>query len=162
MEKRRLLLVVMLLATSGVVLAAGSDAEGEDSPRKGRAGRARSYVFKKTRTGWQAAAHFVTWPARKLAKAPVADDLRATVGEAEEEAEVTISKASLDAFMERYERFVRRVHFGITAGLAVALVYTARNKKVQEGVKGLVRRVRSIRLRKKTPEKKTDASAISA
>jgi hypothetical protein len=162
MEKRRLLLVVMLLATSGAAWAGDSD--NESGTKKGRGARIRSRVSKKAKGGLHAIVRVATWPARVLTRTRPVNQFEVSLQSTCEDVEdgVTVSKKAIDCLLEQYGKLERKLLYGTTVGLAVALIYTARNKKVQDGVKGLLRRVRSFGFRKKTPEKKTDATTIEA
>jgi hypothetical protein len=161
MEKRRLLLVVMLLATSGAIFAGSDD---ESGTKKGRGARFKSGMSKKAKGGWHATIRFVTWPARFLTRTrPVNQfevSLQPTTHEGDEDA-VTVSQKAIDSLLEQYAKLERKLLYGTTVGLAVALILTARNKKVQEGVKKLVRGVRSIRFRKQTPRTQTPVDSAA-
>ena len=144
--------MVMLLATSGAMLAMG-EGGGEAGAEVKLSAYKRS---KKTaRRGWHAMVRFGTWPARKLARTPKTPPCCAT---SEELVATQKEKELLDAIYE-WKRFGNRVHLCVTIGLAAALIQTARNQKVQDGVKRLIRGVRSLR-RKKAPEKRTDGTRI--
>jgi len=145
MEKRRLLLVVMLLVTSGAALAMDG---GEEPAKPKRSQRLKA----KTKKGWHATIRFVTAPARWFHRTRPADEFTvdlSTVPAAEDET-IEVKQSTLEDLLEQYDRVERRLLYGTTIALTAALIYTARNQRVQEAARGLVRRVRSLRLRKRT------------
>jgi hypothetical protein len=64
----------------------------------------------------------------------------------------------LPCTQENDSKYVALAHTGVTIALGIALYKTAKSKTVQEGIKGFLRRVRSLRLRKRTDAKEITAS----
>lgn len=173
MEKRRLLLVVMLLATSGAALAMEDD-EGVETTRLGRKA--------KFKIGWERKAREHRWfPSLfKNTRASLEFQLEEAktqlhegtyVGAACEVATAPFWAAwdtTLVDFCPCLSKFTLantlNIGTGVALGVTGTLAYKAwKNKgKASEGVKKLLKGIRSFSFRNKTLEKKTDASAIEA
>lgn len=172
MEKRRLLLVVMLLATSGAALAMdgveeGGTGEGDQTPRGNVFKRGAHKGAKRTRGFFVKIgnAFSVRWHRSRTAIG------EGNYGTAALEAAAAPGNAFLDMSLSDFmpclqaspSKWVALGHTGVTIGLGVALYKTVKSEKVQDRAKKLMQGIRrTLSFRKKTPEKKTDASVIEA
>ncbi len=156
MEKRRLLLVVMLLATSGAVLATGSDDEGSSS--HSRSDRAK-HAMGAPKRGFKFVWKWVRRPGRRAVELVVDTSVQDVC-----EAAYCYKPSKTFTFLKDNKSCIMQsVHAGVTVALAVALYQTLTSEPVQDRAKKLMQGIRrGLSFRKKTPEKKTDASAISA
>lgn len=185
MEKRRLLLVVMLLATSGAALASGSEDEGGAGTGDGQAGETTKLSRKaRFKAGWERRASRHRWfPSLfkntratlefqwQEAKNQASDPDGSYVSAAAEVATApfwAVWDTTLADFCPCLSNInwvgTLNVGTGVALGVTGTLAYKAwKNKgKASEGVKKLLKGIRSFSFRKKAPEKKTDASTIEA
>ncbi len=158
MEKRRLLLVVMLLATSGAVLATK---KGSGTMDDGRGGEVSFSWWNKYPKKLQ-----IKWHNRKSKREAFECAAGVTLVPVRMVQEASLARFCNGIWHCRPKDLVGAGLFGtgvVGLGLGIGFYLTATSEPVQEGVKKFVRGVRrTLSFRKKTPEKKTDASAISA
>ncbi|TET36136.1 hypothetical protein E3J61_01050 [Candidatus Dependentiae bacterium] len=156
MEKRRLLLVVMLLATSGAAFA--MDGSGEDSAGRSKTDRAK-HAMGAPKRGFKFVWKWVRRPGRRAVEFVVDTSVQDVC-----EAAYCYKPSNTFTFLKNNKSCIMQsVHAGVTVALAVALYQTLTSEPVQDGAKKLMQGIRrGLSFRKKTPEKKTDASAISA
>lgn len=162
MEKRRLFLVVMLLASSGALLASGEEGSDSDKPTAGmnKKQRAKHYAGapgRKAKSSWR----FVISLAKRPGKAVLSPITPAPLDENEDGGcyRKCFGWLGKEEGQKRASCIVQSVHFGVTVGLAVALYKTLKNEKVQKGAKALWRGASRV-FRKKALEKRTDGAAI--